>query len=93
MEEVTQKNQSGKAVMNMSLGGMFAQSTNLAIEQLRLAGVVPVVAAGNENVSWAPSVPQAQPVRTCKDTNASPTARHGEHLPRLGKERHNRRRH
>lgn len=55
MEEVTKRNQSGKAVMNMSLGGMFSQATNTAIEQLRLAGVVPVVAAGNENVSQTPS--------------------------------------
>lgn len=54
MEEVTKRNQSGKAVMNMSLGGMFSRATNTAIEQLRLAGVVPVVAAGNENVSKTP---------------------------------------
>lgn len=51
MEEVTKRNQSGKAVLNMSLGGTRARAINGAIEQLRLAGVVPVVAAGNENVS------------------------------------------
>lgn len=51
MDEVTQKNQSGKAVMNMSLGGVKSQFINAAIEELRIAGVVPVVAAGNENVS------------------------------------------
>lgn len=51
MEEVTAKNASGKAVMNMSLGGLKVNSINRAVEELRLAGVVPVVAAGNENVS------------------------------------------
>lgn len=59
MDEVTQKNQSGKAVMNMSLGGERTRAINSAIEQLRLAGVVPVVAAGNENVSGSSFIPLA----------------------------------
>lgn len=40
--------------MNMSLGGSFSRAMNAAIEALRQAGVVPIVAAGNENVSWPP---------------------------------------
>jgi subtilisin family serine protease len=35
--------------MNMSLGGSFSQAINSAINQVEAAGVVPVVAAGNEN--------------------------------------------
>lgn len=41
---------SGKSVMNMSLGGGRSNAVNQAINALRAAGVVPVVAAGNENV-------------------------------------------
>lgn len=41
----------GKAVMNMSLGGSKSTAINAAIEAIARAGVVPVVAAGNENVS------------------------------------------
>ncbi|KAL1846405.1 hypothetical protein Daus18300_014274 [Diaporthe australafricana] len=41
---------SGKSVMNMSLGGGRSNAVNQAINALRNAGVVPVVAAGNENV-------------------------------------------
>ena len=41
----------GKSVMNMSLGGEFSEALNRAIESLFNAGVVPVVAAGNEGVS------------------------------------------
>lgn len=75
MEEVTQKNQSGKAVMNMSLGGEKTRAINAAIEQLRLAGVVPVVAAGNENVSCLAlmTVQETNPSRLQQDTaNTSP---------------------
>lgn len=41
---------SGRSVMNMSLGGGRSNAVNQAINALRAAGVVPVVAAGNENV-------------------------------------------
>jgi subtilisin family serine protease len=34
--------------MNLSLGGPFAQALNDAIDSVRAAGVVPVVAAGNK---------------------------------------------
>ena len=66
MEEVTARNDSGKAVMNMSLGGEKNRAINAAIEQLRLAGVVPVVAAGNENVS--PLTPPSTYSRLYKST-------------------------
>lgn len=36
--------------MNMSLGGSRSNAINQAINALRAAGVVPVVAAGNEGV-------------------------------------------
>lgn len=48
MQFVINNATTGKAVMNMSLGGGFSPSINRAIRQLRQAGVVPVVAAGNE---------------------------------------------
>lgn len=54
IDDVQKNGKSGKAVMNMSLGGSFSQAINRAIEALRNAGVVPVVAAGNENVSETP---------------------------------------
>jgi subtilisin family serine protease len=48
---------SGKAVMNMSLGGGFSQALNSAINRVEAAGVVPVVAAGNENADTATTSP------------------------------------
>lgn len=51
IDDAKKKNRVGKAVMNMSLGGDFSQAINRAIEALFKAGIVPVVAAGNENVS------------------------------------------
>jgi subtilisin family serine protease len=35
--------------MNMSLGGSKSKAVNAAINQIEAAGVVPIVAAGNEN--------------------------------------------
>lgn len=40
--------------MNMSLGGSLSQAVNRAIQALSASGIVPVVAAGNENVSSQP---------------------------------------
>ncbi|AEO67819.1 f17b500c-8a2b-4760-810e-858ff5256412 [Thermothielavioides terrestris] len=48
---------SGKAVMNMSVGGSFSRAVNSAINQVAAAGVVPVVAAGNENQNAANTSP------------------------------------
>lgn len=51
IDDAKKRGKTGKAVMNMSLGGDFSAAINRAIEALFKAGVVPVVAAGNENVS------------------------------------------
>lgn len=49
IDDAKKKGITGKAVMNMSLGGDFSEAINRAIEALFNAGIVPVVAAGNEN--------------------------------------------
>ncbi|CAI4219299.1 unnamed protein product [Parascedosporium putredinis] len=61
VDDVRANNRSGKAVMNMSLGGSFSRAMNAAIEALRQAGVVPIVAAGNENVDAADTSPASAP--------------------------------
>jgi len=38
-----------KNIMSVSLGGGYSASTNLAIEEAAMLGVIPVVAAGNSN--------------------------------------------
>lgn len=49
-QTVQQLGLGGKSVMNMSLGGSRSAAINSAINAIRAAGCVPVVAAGNENV-------------------------------------------
>ncbi|KAF5009072.1 hypothetical protein FDECE_4695 [Fusarium decemcellulare] len=61
VDDVEKKGKKGKAVMNMSLGGDFSQAINRAIEALFNAGVVPVVAAGNENRDTALTSPGSAP--------------------------------
>ncbi|KAF5552195.1 alkaline protease (oryzin) [Fusarium phyllophilum] len=61
IDDAKKKNRVGKAVMNMSLGGDFSQAINRAIEALFKAGVVPVVAAGNENRETALTSPGSAP--------------------------------
>ncbi|CVL05239.1 hypothetical protein FPRO06_04396 [Fusarium proliferatum] len=61
IDDAKKKNRVGKAVMNMSLGGDFSQAINRAIEALFNAGVVPVVAAGNENRETALTSPGSAP--------------------------------
>jgi len=51
----------GKFVMNMSLGGAFSQAINRVIEDLNAAGIVPVVAAGNEAQDTANTSPGSAP--------------------------------
>ena len=51
----------GKAVMNMSLGGAKSRAINDAINSILRAGVVPVVAAGNENQDTANTSPGSAP--------------------------------
>ncbi|KAI0203500.1 subtilase [Astrocystis sublimbata] len=59
--DVRQKQRSGKAVMNMSLGGGQSRAINNAIEAIAAAGVVPVVAAGNEAQDAANTSPASAP--------------------------------
>jgi subtilisin family serine protease len=47
---VTARGLAGKAVVNMSIGGSKSTALNSAIAAATRAGVVCVVAAGNENV-------------------------------------------
>lgn len=72
-DNAAQTNRAGKAVMNMSLGGPKSRAINSAVEAIAKAGVVPVVAAGNEaqnaaNVSPA-SAPNAITVGAIDQTN------------------------
>ncbi|KAF7549153.1 hypothetical protein G7Z17_g6564 [Cylindrodendrum hubeiense] len=57
VSQVNSTNTGGKAVMNMSLGGSFSQALNNAIDAIFAAGIVPVVAAGNENQDTANTSP------------------------------------
>ncbi|TGJ82678.1 hypothetical protein E0Z10_g6089 [Xylaria hypoxylon] len=59
--DVGTKNLKGKAVMNMSLGGGQSRAINNAIAALAAAGVVPVVAAGNEAQDAANTSPASAP--------------------------------
>lgn len=47
--------------MNMSLGGTKSNAVNSAVEAIASAGVVPVVAAGNENQDAANTSPASAP--------------------------------
>lgn len=47
--------------MNMSLGGSKSNAVNSAVEAIASAGVVPVVAAGNENQDAANTSPASAP--------------------------------
>ncbi|PNY28538.1 Alkaline protease 1 [Tolypocladium capitatum] len=51
----------GKAVMNLSLGGSFSKALNSAIQAASDGGVVPVVAAGNENQDAGNTSPASAP--------------------------------
>lgn len=59
--DVQAKKLGGKAVMNMSLGGGQSNAINAAIEAIAAAGVVPVVAAGNEAQDAANTSPASAP--------------------------------
>jgi subtilisin family serine protease len=55
------KKLAGKAVMNMSLGGSKSSAVNAAVAAIASAGVVPVVAAGNENQDAGNTSPASSP--------------------------------
>ncbi|KAI0533642.1 subtilase [Xylaria digitata] len=59
--DVGTKNLKGKAVMNMSLGGGQSRAINNAIAAIAAAGVVPVVAAGNEAQDAGNTSPASAP--------------------------------
>ncbi|KAI0473588.1 subtilase [Xylariaceae sp. FL0804] len=59
--DVQDKGRRGKAVMNMSLGGGQSTAINNAIEALVDAGVVPVVAAGNQGEDASTTSPASSP--------------------------------
>ncbi|PTB40721.1 hypothetical protein M441DRAFT_140866 [Trichoderma asperellum CBS 433.97] len=61
VNDVQAKGLSGKAVMNMSLGGSLSAAVNNAIAAIANAGIVPVVAAGNENQDTANTSPGSAP--------------------------------
>ncbi|KAM0201256.1 hypothetical protein ACHAPA_002430 [Fusarium lateritium] len=61
VDDAKKRGKTGKAVMNMSLGGDFSEAINRAIEALFKAGIVPVVAAGNENRETALTSPGSAP--------------------------------
>ncbi|KAF4975083.1 hypothetical protein FZEAL_8084 [Fusarium zealandicum] len=61
VDDAEKRGKKGKAVMNMSLGGDFSEAINRAIEALFKAGIVPVVAAGNENRNTALTSPGSAP--------------------------------
>jgi len=61
-EDATAKGLRGKAVMNMSLGGSKSRAVNGAIDAIAAAGVVPIVAAGNENQDTANTSPGSAPL-------------------------------
>ena len=60
-DDAEQSNKAGKAVMNMSLGGPASRAVNSAVEAIARAGVVPVVAAGNEAQDAANVSPASAP--------------------------------
>ncbi|KAF4458559.1 alkaline protease (oryzin) [Fusarium albosuccineum] len=75
IDDAQQKGKKGRAVVNMSVGGEYSEAVNRAIEALRNANIVPVVAAGNDaqdaaNVSPA-SAPNAITVGAIDATNDS----------------------
>ncbi|KAE9378630.1 putative subtilisin-like protease [Stipitochalara longipes BDJ] len=57
----TARGLAGKAVLNMSIGGSKSAALNSAIAALTKAGVVVVVAAGNENVDANTTSPASAP--------------------------------
>ncbi|KAG5663281.1 hypothetical protein KAF25_001217 [Fusarium avenaceum] len=61
VDDAKKRGKTGKAVMNMSLGGDFSAAINRAIEALFKAGIVPVVAAGNENRETSLTSPGSAP--------------------------------
>jgi subtilisin family serine protease len=60
-QQVQSQNQAGKAVLNMSLGGQASRAMNNMITALHNAGIVCVVAAGNEFADTVTTSPGSAP--------------------------------
>ncbi|KFH44853.1 Alkaline protease-like protein [Hapsidospora chrysogenum ATCC 11550] len=61
IRDVERRGLRGSAVMNMSLGGGFSRALNRAIQSMFEAGIVPVVAAGNNAVDASTESPSSAP--------------------------------
>ncbi|KAE8349339.1 subtilisin-like protein [Aspergillus coremiiformis] len=72
--DIVSKNRTGKAAVNMSLGGSYSQAFNDAVDNAFDQGVLSVVAAGNDNADAAGTSPASAPnaitVAAIDNTNA-----------------------
>ena len=66
-----------KCVANMSLGGRFSQTQNMAVADAVDAGVKIVVAAGNENTDACTVSPASEPKAITVGSTTSSDARSG----------------
>lgn len=61
VQDIIEKNRTGKAVINMSLGGPFVAALNQAVEDASSSGVISVVAAGNSAANSDSASPASAP--------------------------------
>ncbi|KAG6042931.1 hypothetical protein E4U39_005229 [Claviceps sp. Clav50 group G5] len=61
LQDVARKNLTGRAVMNLSLGGGFSQAMNHALQNVVKAGIVCVAAAGNDDKDATNMSPASAP--------------------------------
>ncbi|KAL4808300.1 alkaline protease 1 [Aspergillus unguis] len=59
--DIVSKSRTGKSAINMSLGGGYSYAFNNAVEDAYDAGVLSVVAAGNDNTDASESSPASAP--------------------------------
>lgn len=61
MTNATARNLTGKALINMSVGGSFSTALNTAIAKVTAAGITVIVAAGNDDVDASSDSPASAP--------------------------------
>ncbi|KAG5957555.1 hypothetical protein E4U58_005862 [Claviceps cyperi] len=61
LQDVARKNLTGRAVMNLSLGGGYSQAMNHALQSMVEAGIVCVAAAGNDDKDATNMSPASAP--------------------------------